>query len=127
MEAVDDGHRFRLAYFRKHEDTQMHNGDTFAFDVARERYLRPGTENFGRPEFTDLLELYKDRAYDANIASTAKTPARHHFGSGNRPTTDHDNNRDRGGSGSNIDNFSDHATGARGGGGATNHLCQRYR
>eukprot|EP00873_Tetraselmis_striata_P038710 jgi/Tetstr1/458974/TSEL_004445.t1 len=42
VEAIDDGHRFRLAYPRKHCDTQMHNGDTVALlDVIRKRYLRP--------------------------------------------------------------------------------------
>eukprot|EP00873_Tetraselmis_striata_P019150 jgi/Tetstr1/439414/TSEL_027848.t1 len=50
MEAIDDGHRFRLAYLRK---------------VAR---------------VYELLELYKDRVYDANIASAAKTTARQRFG-----------------------------------------------
>eukprot|EP00873_Tetraselmis_striata_P045945 jgi/Tetstr1/466209/TSEL_010767.t1 len=54
METVDDGHRFRFAYHRKHLDTQMHNGDTFALNVVRERYLRrQGTENMGSPEFTE--------------------------------------------------------------------------
>eukprot|EP00873_Tetraselmis_striata_P044037 jgi/Tetstr1/464301/TSEL_009103.t1 len=54
MEDVDDGHRrFRLAYLCKHWDTQMHNGDTFAFDVVQEQYLRFGTENMGSPEFTE--------------------------------------------------------------------------
>eukprot|EP00873_Tetraselmis_striata_P003490 jgi/Tetstr1/423754/TSEL_014385.t1 len=58
MEAMDDGHRFRLAYYpRKHWDTQIHHGDTFAIDVVRERYLRPGTENLGSLELTELLEL----------------------------------------------------------------------
>eukprot|EP00873_Tetraselmis_striata_P034587 jgi/Tetstr1/454851/TSEL_004039.t1 len=47
MEVVDDGHRFRLAYFRKHWDTHMHNGDTFALDVVRERYRPHGTKNIG--------------------------------------------------------------------------------
>eukprot|EP00873_Tetraselmis_striata_P007848 jgi/Tetstr1/428112/TSEL_018167.t1 len=28
MEAVDDGHRSRLTYLRKHWDTHMHNSDT---------------------------------------------------------------------------------------------------
>eukprot|EP00873_Tetraselmis_striata_P041650 jgi/Tetstr1/461914/TSEL_006992.t1 len=73
MHAIDDGHRFRLAYLRKHWDTQMHHGDTFALDVVRERYLRSGTENMRSPEFSELLELCKDRIYDANIASAAKT------------------------------------------------------
>eukprot|EP00873_Tetraselmis_striata_P004589 jgi/Tetstr1/424853/TSEL_015356.t1 len=70
MEAVGDGHRFRLAYLRMQWDTQMHNGDTFALDVVqRERYLRLGIENLGSPEFAPLLELYKHRVNDANIAS----------------------------------------------------------
>eukprot|EP00873_Tetraselmis_striata_P015768 jgi/Tetstr1/436032/TSEL_024911.t1 len=51
----------------------MHNGDTFALDVVRERYLRPSTVNIGSPEFTELLELHKERVYDDNIASAAKT------------------------------------------------------
>eukprot|EP00873_Tetraselmis_striata_P040871 jgi/Tetstr1/461135/TSEL_006273.t1 len=50
---------------------------TLALDVIRERYLRPGTQNMGSPE---LLELYKDRVYDANNASAAKTTARQSFG-----------------------------------------------
>eukprot|EP00873_Tetraselmis_striata_P011766 jgi/Tetstr1/432030/TSEL_021503.t1 len=58
MEAVVDGHRFRLAYLRKHWDTHMHNGDTFALDVVRGRYLILCSENLGSPEFTELLELY---------------------------------------------------------------------
>lgn len=29
-----------ISYFRRHWDTQMHNGDTFALDVVRESYLR---------------------------------------------------------------------------------------
>eukprot|EP00873_Tetraselmis_striata_P024824 jgi/Tetstr1/445088/TSEL_032893.t1 len=74
MEAVGDGHRIRLAYLRMQWDTQMHNGDTFAPDVVqRERYLRLGIENLGSPEFAPLLELYKHRVNDANIASDAKT------------------------------------------------------
>eukprot|EP00873_Tetraselmis_striata_P019495 jgi/Tetstr1/439759/TSEL_028173.t1 len=76
-----EGHRFRLAYLRKHRDTQMmHNGGTFAFDVVRERYLRPSIESMHSPDFTELLELYKGRIYDANIASSAKTSARQRFG-----------------------------------------------
>eukprot|EP00873_Tetraselmis_striata_P034106 jgi/Tetstr1/454370/TSEL_041277.t1 len=40
IEAVDDGHRFRLAQLRKqHWDT--HNGETFALDFVREGYLCP--------------------------------------------------------------------------------------
>eukprot|EP00873_Tetraselmis_striata_P042736 jgi/Tetstr1/463000/TSEL_007939.t1 len=76
MEAIDDGHRFRVAYLRKHWDTQMHHGDTFGLDVVREHYFRLGTDNHGSPEFSELVELYKDRVYDANIASAAKTTAR---------------------------------------------------
>eukprot|EP00873_Tetraselmis_striata_P001592 jgi/Tetstr1/421856/TSEL_012756.t1 len=76
MEAVDDGHRFRLAYLRKHWDTQMHHSDTFGLGVVRERYLRPGTENLGSAEFSELLDLCKDRVSDANIASAARTTAR---------------------------------------------------
>eukprot|EP00873_Tetraselmis_striata_P023468 jgi/Tetstr1/443732/TSEL_031720.t1 len=64
MEAVDDGHRLRLAYLRKHWGTMMHNGDTFALDVVLARYLRHGTENPGSPELsTELLEPYMDRVY----------------------------------------------------------------
>eukprot|EP00873_Tetraselmis_striata_P029037 jgi/Tetstr1/449301/TSEL_003816.t1 len=33
MEAVHDGHPFRLTYFRKHWDMHMLNGYTFAFAV----------------------------------------------------------------------------------------------
>eukprot|EP00873_Tetraselmis_striata_P038196 jgi/Tetstr1/458460/TSEL_004315.t1 len=80
MEAIDDGHRFRVAYLRKHWDTQMHHGDTFALDVVREHYFRLGTDNHGSPEFSELVELYKDRVYDANIASAAKTTARQRSG-----------------------------------------------
>eukprot|EP00873_Tetraselmis_striata_P042513 jgi/Tetstr1/462777/TSEL_007728.t1 len=76
MEDVDDYYRFRLAYLRKHWNTQMHNnGETFALDVVRERYLRPGTDNMGSPELIDLLEICEDGVYDANIASAAKTSA----------------------------------------------------
>eukprot|EP00873_Tetraselmis_striata_P042587 jgi/Tetstr1/462851/TSEL_007800.t1 len=73
MEAVDDGHRFSLAYSRKHWDMHMHNGDTFSLHVVRERYIRHGTKNMGSPECTEMLELYKDRVYDANTAGVAKT------------------------------------------------------
>eukprot|EP00873_Tetraselmis_striata_P000173 jgi/Tetstr1/420437/TSEL_011551.t1 len=94
VKAIDDGHRFRLAYLiRKHRDAQMHNGVTFALDVVRERYLRPGTENLGSPEFTELLELYKDRVYDAHIASDAKPTSRQRFGGVFRR---HDRDRDGG-------------------------------
>eukprot|EP00873_Tetraselmis_striata_P042645 jgi/Tetstr1/462909/TSEL_007857.t1 len=63
VEAIDDGHRFRSAYLRKHWETHVHNGDTwFALDVVRERYLRHGTDNLGSPEFTGLTELHKDRS-----------------------------------------------------------------
>lgn len=41
----------------------------------RERSLSPGTKTHGSPEFTELLELYKDRVYEANIAFAAKTSA----------------------------------------------------
>eukprot|EP00873_Tetraselmis_striata_P026549 jgi/Tetstr1/446813/TSEL_034293.t1 len=79
----------------------MHNGDTFALDVVRERYLRPGTENRGSMEFTEVLELHKGRIYDASIASAAaKTAARERFGGASRR-----NDRDRDGGGSNRDNF----------------------
>eukprot|EP00873_Tetraselmis_striata_P040454 jgi/Tetstr1/460718/TSEL_005905.t1 len=100
MEAVDDGHRFRLAYLRKHGGAQMHHGDTVALDVVRERYLHPDTENLGSPEFSELLELYEDRVYDANIASAAKTAARQRFGGALRR-----NDRDRDGGGGSRDNF----------------------
>eukprot|EP00873_Tetraselmis_striata_P028001 jgi/Tetstr1/448265/TSEL_035552.t1 len=49
VEAIDDGNRFRLACLRKRWDTQTRNGDTFALDVVRARYLRFGTENMGSP------------------------------------------------------------------------------
>eukprot|EP00873_Tetraselmis_striata_P017461 jgi/Tetstr1/437725/TSEL_026379.t1 len=55
-----------------------------------DRFLRPGTENMGSPEFTELLELYKDRrVYDANIASAEKKIARQRFG-GALPRNDRD-------------------------------------
>eukprot|EP00873_Tetraselmis_striata_P007615 jgi/Tetstr1/427879/TSEL_017955.t1 len=79
----------------------MHNGDTFALAVVRERYLRHGTENLGSAEFTELLELYKDRVYDANIASVAKTSARQRFGDG----PEHRNDCNRDGGGGNRDGF----------------------
>eukprot|EP00873_Tetraselmis_striata_P034582 jgi/Tetstr1/454846/TSEL_000324.t1 len=44
----------------------MLNGDTLALDFVRERYLSHGTENTGFPEFTELLELYKDHVYHVN-------------------------------------------------------------
>eukprot|EP00873_Tetraselmis_striata_P009178 jgi/Tetstr1/429442/TSEL_019352.t1 len=101
MEADNDGHQFRLAYLRKRWDTQMHNGDTFALDDVWERYLRHGTtKNLGSPEFTELRALYKDRVYNTNIASVAKTSARQCFGGGPRR-----NDRDRDGGGGNSDKF----------------------
>eukprot|EP00873_Tetraselmis_striata_P005187 jgi/Tetstr1/425451/TSEL_015898.t1 len=75
----------------------MHYVDTFALDVVRKRYLRPGTENMGSPEFSKLLELYKDRVYDADIASATKTTARQRFGGALRRN---DRDRDYGGGGS---------------------------
>eukprot|EP00873_Tetraselmis_striata_P044332 jgi/Tetstr1/464596/TSEL_009352.t1 len=75
MEAIDDGHRFRLAYLHKYRDTQMH--------------------------FSELLELYnKDRVYDANIASAAKITARKRFGGALWR-----NDRDRDGGGGSRENF----------------------
>eukprot|EP00873_Tetraselmis_striata_P034948 jgi/Tetstr1/455212/TSEL_042061.t1 len=83
----------------------MHHGDSFALDVLKERYLRLGTENQGSPEFTEVLKLYKDCVYGANIASdaktsadiasAAKTTARQCFGGTLRRN---DRNRDSGGS-----------------------------
>eukprot|EP00873_Tetraselmis_striata_P042075 jgi/Tetstr1/462339/TSEL_007345.t1 len=117
MEVVDDGHRLRLAYLRKHRDTQMHHGGTFPLNVVRERHIRPGTENLGSLEFTELLELYKHRVYDANIASAAKTTACQRFGGALRR-----NDCDRDGSGGSRDNFkTTRPTVARGGHGATSH------
>eukprot|EP00873_Tetraselmis_striata_P041553 jgi/Tetstr1/461817/TSEL_006898.t1 len=78
----------------------MHNGDTFAVDVVRECYLRSGTDNMGSPEFTELLEPSKDRVYDANVASAAKTIACQRFGG---VFQCHD--RNRGGGGGSCDNF----------------------
>eukprot|EP00873_Tetraselmis_striata_P005611 jgi/Tetstr1/425875/TSEL_016249.t1 len=79
----------------------MHNIDIFALDdVARERYLRPGTENPGSPEFTELHERDKDRVYDANIASAAKSTALQRF-SGVLTRND----RDWDGGGSSRENF----------------------
>eukprot|EP00873_Tetraselmis_striata_P039829 jgi/Tetstr1/460093/TSEL_000471.t1 len=101
MEAIDDGQRFCLAYRRKQWDTHMHHGDTFALDVVRERYFRLGTENLESPEFPELLELYKDRVYDADIASTAKTTARQRFGGALLRRND----RDREGGGGSRENF----------------------
>eukprot|EP00873_Tetraselmis_striata_P021737 jgi/Tetstr1/442001/TSEL_003151.t1 len=80
MEAINDGHHLRLAYLRKQWGTPMHHGDTFELDVVRESYFRPGTETLGSPEFFELLKLYKDRVYDANISSAAKPTARQRFG-----------------------------------------------
>eukprot|EP00873_Tetraselmis_striata_P035088 jgi/Tetstr1/455352/TSEL_042187.t1 len=101
MEAIDDGHRFRLAYLHKHWDTaKMHHGDSFALDVVRERYFRHDTENLGSPEFSELLQLYKDRVYDADIASAAKTTARQRFGGALRR-----NDRDREGGGGSLENI----------------------
>eukprot|EP00873_Tetraselmis_striata_P001734 jgi/Tetstr1/421998/TSEL_001242.t1 len=48
--------------------------------------------------FSELLELYKDRVYDANIASAAKTTARQRFGGALIRRNDRD--RDGGGGGS---------------------------
>eukprot|EP00873_Tetraselmis_striata_P041270 jgi/Tetstr1/461534/TSEL_006640.t1 len=87
MESIDDGRRCTTATL-------------FALDVVRERYFRPGTENLGPPEFPELLELYKDRVYDANIASAAKTIARKGFGGALRR-----NDRGREGGGGRRENF----------------------
>eukprot|EP00873_Tetraselmis_striata_P006080 jgi/Tetstr1/426344/TSEL_016657.t1 len=87
----------------------MHHGDTFALNVVRKRYLRPITENLGPHEFTELLELYQDRVYDANIASAAKTTARLRIGSILRR-----NYRGREGSGGSRKNFKTSKPGARG-------------
>eukprot|EP00873_Tetraselmis_striata_P014503 jgi/Tetstr1/434767/TSEL_023818.t1 len=54
----------------------------------------------GSPEFSELLELYKDRVYDANIASAAKTTARQRFGGALRR-----NDRDWEGGGGSRENF----------------------
>eukprot|EP00873_Tetraselmis_striata_P026575 jgi/Tetstr1/446839/TSEL_034318.t1 len=51
MEAVDDCHRFRLAYLRKHLDTQMHNGDTLALDVVWGATSALAPRTWGRPRF----------------------------------------------------------------------------
>eukprot|EP00873_Tetraselmis_striata_P035881 jgi/Tetstr1/456145/TSEL_042914.t1 len=66
----------------------MYNEVTFAPDVVRECCLRPGTENIGSPDFTELLEFYNGCGYDANIASAAKKSARHRFGGGPRRSGD---------------------------------------
>eukprot|EP00873_Tetraselmis_striata_P020573 jgi/Tetstr1/440837/TSEL_000253.t1 len=55
---------------------------------------------FRSPEFSLLLELYKDRVYDANIASAAKTTARLRFGGALRR-----NDRDQDGGGGSRENF----------------------
>eukprot|EP00873_Tetraselmis_striata_P038428 jgi/Tetstr1/458692/TSEL_045082.t1 len=74
----------------------MHHGDTFTLDVARERYFRPGTDHQWSLEFSELLELYKDRVYDANIASAAKTTP-HPIAIQRRPPAQNDCDRDGGG------------------------------
>eukprot|EP00873_Tetraselmis_striata_P007219 jgi/Tetstr1/427483/TSEL_017611.t1 len=97
----------------------MHNGDTFALDVVRERYyLRPGTDNMGSPEFTELLELCKDRVYDANIASAAKNTARHGFGGAIRRNDPYRRRRHQ------RRKLQNHAPMARGGG-TTSHLIRK--
>eukprot|EP00873_Tetraselmis_striata_P036532 jgi/Tetstr1/456796/TSEL_043470.t1 len=55
----------------------------------------------GSPEFTELLELYKDRVYDANIASAAKTTARQCLFGGALQRND----RGRDGGGGSRENF----------------------
>eukprot|EP00873_Tetraselmis_striata_P037961 jgi/Tetstr1/458225/TSEL_044713.t1 len=52
------------------------------------------------PEFSELLELYKDRVYGANITSAAKTTARQRFGGALRR-----NDRDRDGGGGCYEDF----------------------
>eukprot|EP00873_Tetraselmis_striata_P025438 jgi/Tetstr1/445702/TSEL_003501.t1 len=79
---------------------QMHNGDTLALEVVRERYLRDVTENMGSTELTELMEPYKDPVYDANITSGAKTTAQQCFGGGHRR-----GDRDRDGGGDNRHSF----------------------
>eukprot|EP00873_Tetraselmis_striata_P020254 jgi/Tetstr1/440518/TSEL_028841.t1 len=99
----------------------MHNGDTFALDVVRDRYLGPGNKNPGPPKLTELLELYKDRGYDANIVSDAKTTSRQRFGGVSRR-----NNRGRdGGSGGNGDNFKNVGPGNEAAAPRASHLHQQ--
>eukprot|EP00873_Tetraselmis_striata_P039814 jgi/Tetstr1/460078/TSEL_005398.t1 len=97
MEAVDDGGRFRLAYFRKHWNTQMRNGDTFALDVVQERDLRLNTENLGLPSSPSCWSSTRTASATrtSNIASAAKASASQHFGRGDPRRNDHD--RDGGG------------------------------
>eukprot|EP00873_Tetraselmis_striata_P011024 jgi/Tetstr1/431288/TSEL_020982.t2 len=61
----------------------------------------------GSAEFTELLELYKDRVYDANIASAARQRFGGVFGRNDR---DHLSGRRR-----QPRELQDHALGARGG------------
>eukprot|EP00873_Tetraselmis_striata_P042806 jgi/Tetstr1/463070/TSEL_008005.t1 len=56
----------------------------------------PAMKTWGSPEFTELLELCKDRVYDANITSAAHQ----RFGGAFRC-----NDRERDGSGSSRENF----------------------
>lgn len=97
LEAIDGGMRFRLAYLRKYWETVMQGGDPFVLEVIRDRHLRPGTDSLGSSELTELLEQYKDRVYDANVNSAAKTSARLRFGG--KPGVHPRPNRDRDGGG----------------------------
>eukprot|EP00873_Tetraselmis_striata_P022020 jgi/Tetstr1/442284/TSEL_030425.t1 len=72
--------------------------DVEAPAIAAQASIEAG--QLGSPEFTELLELYKDRMYDANIASAAKTSAPQHFVGDPRC-----NDRDRDGGGGSRDNF----------------------
>eukprot|EP00873_Tetraselmis_striata_P044351 jgi/Tetstr1/464615/TSEL_009369.t1 len=58
MEAIDEGHRFRLTHLRKYWDTQMYHGDTFALDVPRQ------LQNYapGAPRATFAKAVIKDYA-----------------------------------------------------------------
>eukprot|EP00873_Tetraselmis_striata_P011112 jgi/Tetstr1/431376/TSEL_021067.t1 len=72
---------------------------TSAPAAIRHAAIRAARAQAGSAEFTELLELYKDRVYDANIASFAKTTAaRQRLGCGPR-RNDHDWD------GGNRDNF----------------------
>eukprot|EP00873_Tetraselmis_striata_P029755 jgi/Tetstr1/450019/TSEL_037066.t1 len=99
MEAVDDCHRFRLAYLRKHRDMQLHHGDPLRSTSYGNVTSAPTPRTWGRPSFR-ATGAHKDRVYDVNIASAAKTTARQRFGGA---LWRNDHNRD--GGGGSRDNF----------------------
>eukprot|EP00873_Tetraselmis_striata_P014391 jgi/Tetstr1/434655/TSEL_023746.t1 len=73
---------------------------TAAFGQRLEAVAHNMEANLGAPEFTEFMGIYKDRDFDADIASAAKTSTRQPFGGGHRCS-----HSDWEGGGGNRDNF----------------------